>query len=108
MFRRHNLSSVLIDNLDVVRIFVFPPKANAPLVVDANAVLTPSVPAQCFEPIASWNTQVLKRGRSMQVQEFSQRLPLDRAKLSDELVIEQPDHFGHSFEPMLVSAVTEI
>jgi len=90
MFRRHSHSSVIVDNLDIVRVTVLPPKADAPLVVDANAVLTLSVAAQRFEPIAGRDTQVLNRACSMYVQELSPCLPLDRAKPGDEFVVEEP------------------
>src|SRR5437899_2348957 len=64
-FRRHTHSSVIVDNLDLLRVAVLPPKADAPLVVDANAVLTLSVTAQCFEPIARRDAQVPNRACSM-------------------------------------------
>jgi len=63
MFRRHSHSSVIVDNLDIVRVSVLPSKADAPLVVDANAVLTLSVAAQGFEPVARGGAQVLNRTR---------------------------------------------
>jgi hypothetical protein len=81
---------VIVDNLDIVRVSVLPPKADAPLVVDANAVLTLSVTAQRFEPIAGRDAQVLKRACSMQVQELSPCLPLDRAKPGDEFIVKEP------------------
>src|SRR5439155_12128267 len=65
MFRRHSHSSVIVDNLDIVRVSVLPPKADAPLVVDANTVLTLSITAQRFEPIAGLDAQVLNRACSM-------------------------------------------
>jgi len=42
--------SVIVDDLDVVRVSVSPPKADAPLIVDADAVLALSITAQCLEP----------------------------------------------------------
>ena len=41
-------SSVVVDDLDILGSRTPPPKANAPLVVDADAVLAPSLPFQCF------------------------------------------------------------
>src|SRR5437870_1958893 len=84
------ISSVIVDNLDVVRVSVLPAKADAPLVVDANAVLTLSAAAQRLEPIAGRDGQVLKRACSMQVQKLPPCLSLDRAKPGDEVVVEEP------------------
>jgi hypothetical protein len=79
---------VIVDNLDIVRGSVLPTKADTPLVVDANAVLTLSVAAQRLEPIARGDGQVLDRPCSMQIQQLAPRLPLDRTKPGDEFVVE--------------------
>src|SRR5579863_4938620 len=50
----HTLStaSVMVNDLDVLGSRRCPAKADAPLIVDANAVLALPVAFQCFKPIA--------------------------------------------------------
>jgi len=43
---------VIVDNLDVVGVAVSPAETDAPLVVNPDAVLTRTIPAQLLEPIA--------------------------------------------------------
>jgi hypothetical protein len=51
---------VVVDDLDVIRVPVLPPKADPPLIVDANTVLARSVAFELFESVAGRNTQVLE------------------------------------------------
>jgi hypothetical protein len=51
---------VVVDDLDVIRVPVLPAKADAPLIVDANAVLARAVAFELFESVARRNTQVLE------------------------------------------------
>src|SRR5207249_3867070 len=61
---------LIVHNLDLMRVSVLPSKADAPLVVDANAVLTLSVAVQRFGPIARRDAQVANRACSMQIQKL--------------------------------------
>jgi len=81
---------VIVHNLDLVRVSVLPSKADAPLVVDANAVLTLSVAVQRFEPIARRDSQVLNSACSMQIKKLPPCLSLDRAKPRNEFILEDP------------------
>jgi len=81
--------SVIVDDLDVVCVSVSPPKADAPLIVDADAVLPLSVAAQCLEPIAGRGGQILDDASAVQIQELPTRLSFDRAKPRHKDVIEQ-------------------
>jgi hypothetical protein len=74
---------MVIDNLDILSIFLHPSKANSVLVVDANAELAFSITLQCFKSIASDLSQILERRYSSEagqlhlrfaVQLFWQRL----------------------------------
>jgi len=47
---------MVVYDLDIERIAGIPPKADAPLVVDPNAVLPGPVASEAFEPIRRWNT----------------------------------------------------
>ena len=55
--------SVVIDDLDVMRIAVVPAETDAPLVVDADAVLAIAVSFQCLQAVAGRYAQVVQRGR---------------------------------------------
>jgi hypothetical protein len=46
-------SSVVVGNLNIIGVTIVPSKANPPLIIDSNAVLTLAVSRQSFEPI-SW------------------------------------------------------
>src|SRR4051794_17802072 len=49
------ISSVVVDDLDMIRTSWCPFEANAPLLVDANAVLAGAVAFQGFEPVVRWH-----------------------------------------------------
>jgi hypothetical protein len=55
---------VVVDDFDFVSATVAPTEADAPLVVDANAVLPLAIALQCFEVIARRHTQILKGSRA--------------------------------------------
>ena len=52
-------------------------KADSPLIVDPDAVLSGAVTLQDFEPIFWRNLQILQPPRLVEVQEFAARDPLD-------------------------------
>jgi hypothetical protein len=54
----HHVSSVVVHDLDVVDAVFPPPKADPPLVVDADAVLTLAASAEGFEAVARRHSQV--------------------------------------------------
>src|SRR3546814_3403259 len=58
------VSSVVVDDLDIGGLRALPAKTHAELVVDANAVLTLAVAAQCFKAVARRDTQVVEASRS--------------------------------------------
>jgi hypothetical protein len=64
--------SVIVDYFNMSGISVFPGKTDAPLAVNANAVLTLSVSFQGFQPIRGRNPQVFNGGASMQHFELSE------------------------------------
>ena len=62
---------VIIHNLHVVGIAIAPDKTNAPLVIDADAVLAFPVTFQGFQMIAGRRPQIAKFGRDIQLPQFS-------------------------------------
>lgn len=64
--------SVIVDDFYVCGSFCRPNKADAPLLVDANAVLPLSIILQRFEAVARRHFQVVKNGRPVQLCKLSQ------------------------------------
>jgi hypothetical protein len=67
----HAGSSVVIDNFDACRTNGRPHEADAPLVVDANAVLTFPVAFQCLQSIARRSVQKIQRLRGVKLGELA-------------------------------------
>src|SRR5207253_2386229 len=57
--------SVIVDDFDIRCVGILPPKADAPLIVDADTVLAVPGSAQRLEPVAGRNHQVLEGPRAM-------------------------------------------
>jgi hypothetical protein len=57
----------------------FPSEADAPLVVDSNAVLALAFALQCFEPIPRWDPKVGQVGCGVDLKQFPERGPMDIA-----------------------------
>src|SRR5207302_9714004 len=93
--------SVIVDEFHIRCIGIIPPKADAPLIVDADTVLALPGSAQRLEPIAGRDHQVLDGPRAMQVQQLSARRSFDRAKTGDKLVIE-----SRAVSPFLKERIT--
>jgi hypothetical protein len=64
------ISSVVIDDFHIVGITVFEPKAQPPLVVDADAVLAAAPALQWFQAVAGRNAQVVERGSGIELRSF--------------------------------------
>lgn len=73
---------MVVHNLDVVGLAVMPPEADAPLVVNPNAVLPDAATLQSFEPVSPDGSQVVKTGRCMEPPKPFSRSPLDALKLA--------------------------
>jgi hypothetical protein len=67
---------MVIDDLDVMGITFFPYKADAPLLVDPDAVLTLSIIMQGLQMIGRWNPQSLNEACSIEYLEFDHRRAL--------------------------------
>jgi len=53
-------SLVVVHDLDIPGSLLAPFEANAPLIIDANAMLPTPTAVQGLEPVARWNAQILK------------------------------------------------
>jgi hypothetical protein len=81
---------VVVDDLDIERITVLPPEAEAPLIVDANAVLSGAIPFELLQPIAGGNAKVLEPLSRVDQAKLSQHKPLELGrKAADRFAPEQ-------------------
>jgi hypothetical protein len=71
---------VVVDDFDIGRSFLGPSKADAPLIVDSNRVLSVTTPREHFKPIPRRGPQIVEIARNMQQIEFSLRLFFDAAE----------------------------
>jgi len=74
---------MVVNNLYFVRVSASPDEANAPLVVDADAVLSLAVAVERLKAIARWGSQVTQRNSGIQLAELPERHRLDGAKARD-------------------------
>ena len=80
---------VVIDDLDCGRAAIGPDEADAPLTIDADAVLTSPVALECFQTIARRNAQELQRCGGVQLLQFSQLYDFDIDEASDAPTLKQ-------------------
>ena len=86
---------MVVDDLDVVGVAVSPREADAPLVVDSDAELTRTPPAQLLEVIARRHAEVFKDDCGIQLAQSTQGNALDVASVPpDRLAPEQPLRVG--------------
>src|SRR6516162_11326663 len=71
---------VVIDDFDIGRTLLGPNEADAPLVIDADRVLTPAISRPRFQPVRRGSAQVVELAGAMEHVELSQRLFFDAAK----------------------------
>lgn len=64
---------MIVGDLDVVRVAVAPPKADAPLIVDANAVLPDAIATEFFQSIAGGYPQVGQLLSGIQDEKLAER-----------------------------------
>jgi hypothetical protein len=89
--RCHGFSSVVIHDLDIVGVVAPPTEADAPLVVDPDAVLALLIAAQSLKPVTGRYPQIVKALRSVQHPELPQGHPLHlNSKASSPVSREQP------------------
>lgn len=63
---------MIIHNFNVVRVFAAPAEANAPLVIDADAVLANAVAFQGFQAVAGRQRQIAQFARAINLRELPQ------------------------------------
>ncbi len=68
---------MVVNDLNILGTFRSPHKANAPQIVDTDAVLTPPFSLQSFELIAWWYAQVLQNRGPIKLLQLPQRRAFD-------------------------------
>jgi len=81
--------SVVVHDLNVVGIMAPPGEADAPLVIDANAVLAPAVALERVQLIARRGLQIFKQASPVKIQHLPPRRPLEGPESSERPVVEQ-------------------
>jgi len=56
---------MLVDNLTVINVSLAPPKADSPLVVNANATLAFAISRKLLQVVARRNSKIVERFRSV-------------------------------------------
>ena len=93
---------MVVRDLHLVGSVHLPDKADAILIVDANAMLTGSVSLQSLQPVSGWEAQVAQIGRGLDLVELADgdlanRRPAFAKPCFKELpclvVLEAPDHY---------------
>lgn len=64
---------MIIDNLNIARVFSFPPKTQPVLIVDSNTVLPRAITFQRLKAVSRWDAQIAQLTRAMQLRELPQR-----------------------------------
>jgi hypothetical protein len=85
-------ASVVISDLYIERISLFPDETDSPLVIDPDAVLTCTLFLKGFEMVTTIDRQHPEVSRSIQHQKLAARRLLDRLKSDYGLIVE--DGFG--------------
>ena len=80
---------MVVHDLDFESIAVRPAKADAPAVVDPNAVLSAAVAVRSFEPVPWWRTQEVERSGGVQHRQLPLRLSPDREPSAGTATLEQ-------------------
>jgi hypothetical protein len=69
--------SMIVHDLDVVGRVVSPDEANAPLIVDPDRVLTPTITMERFEAVSRGDPEIFHGRRGMEEEELAIGRPLD-------------------------------
>ncbi len=79
---------------NVISVAVLPAKADSPLIVYPDAVLSLELALQTFKPVPRRHSEVSQMLRLIKEQELTSCHPLDRTKLWHVMIIEQSLSFG--------------
>ena len=82
---------MVVHDFNIVGVCANPPKADAPLLVHANAPLSRAIAAELFQPVSRRRAQIIQRDGRVDLPELSQRNTLDiRREFPHGPTIKQP------------------
>jgi len=81
---------VVVNDLNFVRVPVSPYEADAPLIIDSNAVLALAIAAQAFEPVSSGSGQIAEIPREMYLVKLPPSDSLNGPKLPHRFAMKEP------------------
>jgi hypothetical protein len=62
---------VVINDFHIFWTYIRPTKADTPLIIDTNAVLTETITPECFKVIAGWYHQITKSTSDLELSKFT-------------------------------------
>jgi hypothetical protein len=68
---------VVVCDFDIIGVSILPEKANTPLIIDPNAVLSGSVASKLFQMVCRWNSEVIEYFGVVEHAQFAQGYLLD-------------------------------
>jgi len=92
---------MVIDNLDHLGAAIPLDEADAPPIVDPDAVLSPAIASECLEPVAGRRSEIREPGRRIEHVQLAERHGFDRSECGRRSVavqrlrspvFERPDH----------------
>jgi len=92
---------MVIHDLNVIRIAIAPHKADAPLIVDTDTVLSLSITFERFQTVTRGRREVAQFSGNVQLSKFPLRHPLEPSKRFDVLsrmelfCLLRPEGFNH-------------
>ena len=81
-------ASVVVSNLNIESVTVFPTEADTVLIVNADAIVSSTIAFQCFQPVRRRRCQVSKLIRAIDLHQPSQRHSRNLLKSTDALLME--------------------
>jgi len=61
---------MVVHDLNIFCASFLPTKADAPLIVDTNAVLARTVAFECFKAISGWYSQIIQSAGNLKLSQF--------------------------------------
>ena len=91
VFQAFHGGLVVIDNLHAFRVMVRrPAEADAPLVIDPDAILSAPVSLQSLKTVSRRDPEVIQPRCGIKKHQFAPGGAFKTTKCSDELIVEQP------------------
>lgn len=67
---------MIIDDLNIEGVAVFPAKTDPPLIIDANAMLAGPIAFELLQPVARWNPEILESLGSIDEPQLAKHRPV--------------------------------